>query len=63
LLGLRFRIPSGTWVSLVSFVCGLEGTATGRSLVRRSPTERGVFGCDLKTYTVRRSSSRGLSSS
>ena len=62
LLGFRVRIPSAAWVSLVSVVYGLEGSATGRSLVWGSPTECGVSGCDLKTQTVRRPSSRGLSS-
>jgi hypothetical protein len=42
-------------LSVVSVVCcQAEIPATGRSLVQRSPTERGVSECDLKTSTVRR---------
>ena len=45
LLGLRVRIPPGTWM-FVSCECGVlsgkEISATGRSLVQRSPTECGV---------------------
>jgi len=48
LLGLRVRIQSGAWISIVSVVCSQKGSAIGRSLVRRNPTECGVSGCDLK---------------
>jgi len=42
-------------VSLVSIVCcQVEVSATGRSLVQRSPTECGVFECDPETTTARR---------
>jgi hypothetical protein len=49
LLGLRVRIPSGAWISLVSVMCVQKGSSIGRSLVRRNPTECGVSGCGLKT--------------
>jgi len=42
-------------VSVVSVVCCQAVVpATGRSLVQRSPTERGVSECDLETSTMRR---------
>ena len=34
--------------------CQVEVSATGRSLVQRSPTESGVPECDLETSTMRR---------
>jgi hypothetical protein len=41
LVGLRVRIPPGTWMMSVSSVnvvcCEVEVSATGRSLVQRSP--------------------------
>jgi len=41
LLGLRVRILPVAWMFVVSVVCcQIEVTATGRSLVQRSPTER-----------------------
>jgi hypothetical protein len=41
-------------LSLLSVVCfQIEVSATGRSLVRRNPTERGVSKCDLETSTTR----------
>ena len=41
-------------MSLASAVCSqVEVSATGKSLVQRSPTECGVFECDLETSTVR----------
>ena len=46
LLELRVRIPSGAWMPLVSVVCcQAEVSATGRSLVQRSPTDWGVSLC------------------
>jgi len=56
-----------TWVYgylyVVSVVCcQIEGSATGRSLVQRSPTECGVSECDLETSTMRHKPTRGLSS-
>jgi len=40
LLGLWVIIPSGAWLSLVSAVgCQVEVSASGWSLVQRSPTE------------------------
>jgi hypothetical protein len=42
-------------LSLVSDVyCQVEVSATGRSLVQRSPTECGVSGCDCEASLVRR---------
>jgi len=42
---LRVRIPPKAWMSVVSVVCSqVEVSATGRSLVRRSPTD-----CTLET--------------
>jgi hypothetical protein len=56
LLKLRVRIPSGEWMS-GSFECcvcsQVEVSATGRSLVQRSPTECGGSKCDLETSTMR----------
>ena len=48
LLGLRFRIPTGAWIFSVLNVacCQVEVSATGRSLVQRSPTDCGVSECD-----------------
>jgi hypothetical protein len=47
LLEFRVRIPPEAWMSLVSVVCcQAEVSASGRSLVQRSPTERGVSECD-----------------
>jgi hypothetical protein len=45
LLGLRFRIPPGPWtfVSCECSCCQVEVSATGRSLVQRSPTDCGAF--------------------
>jgi len=54
LLGLRVRIPPGTWMSVVSAVCcQFEVSAAGRSLVQRTPTECDVSECDLETSTMR----------
>jgi hypothetical protein len=54
LLGLRVRIPPGTWMSVVSAVCcQFEVSAVSRSLVQRTPTECGVPECDLETSTMR----------
>jgi len=49
LLGLRVRIPlrARLSVSVVSVVCcQVDVSASGRSLVQRSPTECGVSECD-----------------
>jgi hypothetical protein len=47
-------------LSLVSVVfCQVEVSATGRSLVQRSPTECGVSECDLETSSMRRPSPSG----
>jgi len=43
LLGLQVRIPPGTWIS-VSCVYSCV-SASGLSLVQRSPTKRGVSEC------------------
>jgi len=42
-------------MSLVSVACcQVDVTATSRSLLQRSPAERGVSMCDLETATIRR---------
>jgi hypothetical protein len=39
--------PAGTWMCVVGVVCcQIEVSATSRSFVQRSPTERGVSECD-----------------
>jgi len=46
LLGLWFRIPPRTWMSVVCVVCcQVEVSATGWSLVQRSPTGCGASLC------------------
>ena len=56
LLGLCVRIPSGAWMSVYLSVvcCQKEVSATGRSLVQRSPTECGVSVCDREASTMRK---------
>ena len=55
LLGLRVQIPPEALTSLVSVVCCQVGvSASGLSLVQRSPTECGVSGCDHEASTMRR---------
>jgi hypothetical protein len=59
LLGLRVRIPPGTWLSLslslsLSCECHVEVSGMSRSLVQRSPTECVLFKCDLQTSIMRR---------
>jgi len=50
LLGLRVRIQPWACLSIVSVVyIQVEVSATGRSLVQRSPTECGVSEYDLET--------------
>ena len=50
LLGLWVRIPPGAWMSVVSVVCcQVEVSATGWSLVQRSPTD---CGASCVTYLV-----------
>jgi hypothetical protein len=52
--GFEFRWGYGC-LSLVSVVCRqVEVSATGRSLVQRSPTECGVSECDREASIVRR---------
>jgi hypothetical protein len=48
LLGSWVRIPPGAWmfVSCECLCCQVEISATGRSLVQRSPTDCGVSECD-----------------
>jgi hypothetical protein len=55
-LGLWVRIPQeGMDVCLVSVVCCQEQvSASGLSLVQRSPTECGVSECDREALTMRR---------
>jgi hypothetical protein len=55
LLELRVPIPSVAWLSLLSVVCcQVEFSVTGRSLVRRSPTECGVSEYDREASIMRR---------
>jgi hypothetical protein len=55
LMGLWVRIPPKAWMSVSrEWCCQAEVSATGRSFVRRSSTERGVPECDLETSKVRR---------
>jgi hypothetical protein len=53
-LWLQFRIPPGVWIfSVVSVACCRVGvSAIVRSLVQRSPTECGVFKCDIENSTT-----------
>ena len=61
--GLRVRISPAIWLSVSSGFCVIEVCATGRSLVRRNPTECGVSECDCETSKMRRPwSTGGLSS-
>jgi hypothetical protein len=54
LLGLRVRIPPRAWMFVVSVVrFQVEVSASGRSLVQRSPTECGVSECDNKSLIMR----------
>src|SRR5262245_49125207 len=48
LLGLRVRVPPEVYmsVSCECLCCQVEVSATGRSLVQRSPTDCGVSECD-----------------
>ena len=53
--GIAGSNPVGECLSLVSIVCcQVQVSATGRSLVQRSPTECGVSECDLEISTIRR---------
>jgi hypothetical protein len=56
LLGLWVRIPLAAWTpALVSVVCcQVEVTASGLSLVRRSPVECGVSECDCEASMTRK---------
>jgi len=54
LLALRVRIPPEAWMSVSCECCKVQVSATGRSFVQRSPTERGVSEYNLETWEVRR---------
>jgi hypothetical protein len=56
LLGLRVRNPPGVWVYVLCkcLCCQVEVSATGWSLVQRSPTGRGVSECDCEALIKRR---------
>jgi hypothetical protein len=55
LLGLRVRIAPGAWMSVVSVLCcAVDISASGRSLVQRSPTECGVSESDREASILRR---------
>jgi hypothetical protein len=49
LLGLRVWILPGARMSVSCECCQVEASATGRSLIQRSPTECGVPECDIET--------------
>ena len=54
LLGLCFRIPPGSWMSVFSVVCcQVEVSKSGLSHVQRSRTERGVSECDRESSIMR----------
>jgi hypothetical protein len=60
LLGLQVQIPSGSCLSLVSFVCcHVEVSASERSLVQRSHTECDVSEYDREASIMRRAWSTG----
>jgi hypothetical protein len=53
--GLWVRIPPEAWMFVCCVVCcQVQVSATGRSLVRRSPTDCGVSKCNLETSSMRR---------
>jgi hypothetical protein len=55
LLGLWVRIPAAEWISVSCVVCcQVDVSATGWSLVQRSPTECGVSECDCESSIMRR---------
>ena len=55
MLVLWVRIPPGAWMFVVSVVCyQVEVSASGWSLVQRSPTDCGVSECDNESSIVRR---------
>ena len=55
LLGLRVRMPPGTWTSVSCECCWqVDVTVSGQSLVQRSPTECGLSESDLETSTMKR---------
>ena len=53
LLGFRVRIPPGTSL-LIVVLCQVEVSASGWSLIQRSPTECGVSECDREASIMRR---------
>jgi hypothetical protein len=61
-VGLRVRIPLGAWMSICCECVLSEVSASGYSLVQRSPIEYGVSDCDIETTKKRRSRSPWLSS-
>ena len=57
LLGLRVRIPAGEWMSVSCECCILSGrglSASGWSIVQKSPTECGVSKCDREASITTR---------
>ena len=52
---VRLSLSLSLSLSLVSVVCcQVKVSATGQTLVQRSPTECGVYECDLETSIMRR---------
>ena len=55
LLGIRIRIPPEACMSVFGVVCcQIEVSRPGWSVVRRGPTECGVFEGDRETWIMRR---------
>jgi hypothetical protein len=55
LLGWWVRIPPGAWIFLsCEYCCQVEVSASGWSLVQRSPTECGMSECDRETSIMMR---------
>jgi len=54
LLGMRVRIPPGTWRSFSFECCQVDDSVSGWSLLQRNPTECGVFECSHEASLKRR---------
>jgi len=54
LMGLPVRIPRGEWMPVSCMFCLAHVSASGLSLVQRSPTEWGVCVCGREASIMRR---------
>jgi hypothetical protein len=54
IVGSNPALEHGVWSLVTVVCCQIEVTASGRSLLQRSPTECGVPECDHESSTVRR---------